>query len=322
MPNLPNPLLQMIELMLSVRRRAARLLPYLRLSLRVRTALAAEHLFLKHQLALYQARHAHSHRHQNVHRLLLVWLSYWFNWQPALTIVQPETFKRWRRQGWRLVWKMSVKRGRPPIPPELQALIRQMARENLTWGQRRITNELRLKLGLRVSPRTIRKYMPSGYGRSPGPRVQGQRWRTFMRNHAEGLIRGDRSTVLSQRWHAFSTRVIEIVRRWQGRFAAGERWRVTPNEAPMMFVRHPTGSLCLEDLAYLVDVPRVAERSPPSMGPSRIRSRMSAGTPVDRADVRPTKWAVSQGRLARAHACGAKLWRKGRNQAILWRRAA
>jgi hypothetical protein len=220
------------------------------------------------------------------------------------------------------VWKMPSKRGRPPILPELQALIRQMARENLTWGQRRIANELRLKLGLRVSPRTIRKYMPSGYGRGPGPRVQDQRWRTFMRNHAEGLIRGDLSTVLSRGWHVFSTRVIELVKRWQGRFAAREWRRATLSEAPSMFFRRPTRSLCLEDLAYLADVPLVAERSPPAMGPSRVRSRMSAGTPMGRADVRPTKWAVSQGRLARAHTCGAKLWWKGRNQAILWRQAA
>jgi Homeodomain-like domain len=188
MPNLPNPLLQMTEVTQSVRRRAAQLMPSLRLSLHFRTALAAEHLFLKHPLALYRERHANSHRHQNVHRLLLVWLSYWFNWQPALTIVQPETFKRWRRQGWRLLWKTPSKRGRPPIPSELRTLIRQMARENLTWGQKRIANELRLKLGLQVSPRTVRKYMPSGCDRGPGQRVQGQRWRTFMRNYAEGLI--------------------------------------------------------------------------------------------------------------------------------------
>jgi putative transposase len=34
-----------------------------------------------------------------------------------------------------------------------------MARENASWGEERIANELLLKLGLRVSPRTVRKYM-------------------------------------------------------------------------------------------------------------------------------------------------------------------
>jgi hypothetical protein len=33
-----------------------------------------------------------------------------------------------------------------------------MATENPLWGEERIANELLLKLGLRVSPRTVRKY--------------------------------------------------------------------------------------------------------------------------------------------------------------------
>jgi putative transposase len=35
-----------------------------------------------------------------------------------------------------------------------------MARENPLSGQERIVNELLIKLGLQVSPRTVRKYMP------------------------------------------------------------------------------------------------------------------------------------------------------------------
>ena len=58
------------------------------------------------------------------------------------------------------VLAVEVRPGRPPIPADLQALIRRMALENPTWGQERIANELLLKLGLRVSPRTVRKYMP------------------------------------------------------------------------------------------------------------------------------------------------------------------
>jgi putative transposase len=42
----------------------------------------------------------------------------------------------------------------------MQALIRQMARENPLWGEERIANELVLKLGIRVSPRTVSKYLP------------------------------------------------------------------------------------------------------------------------------------------------------------------
>src|SRR6266436_5328250 len=49
----------------------------------------------------------------------------------------------------------------PPIalelPWELRQLIRRMANENPTWGQERIASELLLKVGLRASPRTVRR---------------------------------------------------------------------------------------------------------------------------------------------------------------------
>jgi hypothetical protein len=63
-----------------------------------------------------------------------------------------------------------------------------MAEENPVWGQKRIANELLLKLSLRVSPRTVAKYMPRpSAGRPRG----GQRWSTFLRNHARGVIACD-----------------------------------------------------------------------------------------------------------------------------------
>ena len=56
------------------------------------------------------------------------------------------------------------------------------------WGQERIANELLLKLGFRLSPRTVRKYMPK---RPPGQPRGGQRWATFLLNHAERIIACD-----------------------------------------------------------------------------------------------------------------------------------
>jgi putative transposase len=56
------------------------------------------------------------------------------------------------------------------------------------WGQERIANELLLKLGLRVSPRTVAKYMPRP---APGGPRGGQRWSTFLRNHARGVVACD-----------------------------------------------------------------------------------------------------------------------------------
>jgi putative transposase len=148
---------------------------FLLLCLRPSPALAAENLFLRKQLALYQERHTTPRRATNATRLALIWLGRWCDWRQVLAIVPPATFLRWHRQGFQLFWRWQSRPGRPQIPAELQALIRQMARENPTWGQERIANELLLKLGLRVSPRTIRKYMPGHCVGDPGTRRQSQR---------------------------------------------------------------------------------------------------------------------------------------------------
>jgi transposase InsO family protein len=72
-----------------------------------------------------------------------------------------------------------------------------MAHDNPTWGQERIANELLLKLGLQVSPRTIRKYMPKHLNHGRGQRVPSQRWRTFVRNHAQAIIACDFCVVVT-----------------------------------------------------------------------------------------------------------------------------
>jgi putative transposase len=164
---------------------------FLRLCLHSPAALAAENLFLRKQLALYQERQVTPRRATDATRLALLWLGRWFDWHQALAVVQPATLLRWHRQGFRLFWRWKSQPGRPPIPPELQALIRQMARDNPTWGQERIANELLLKLGLRVSPRTVRIDMPKRLDRGPGTRATSQRWSTFVRNHAQAIVACD-----------------------------------------------------------------------------------------------------------------------------------
>ena len=64
-----------------------------------------------------------------------------------------------------------------------------MAADNTTWGEERIANELKLKLGIEVSPRTVGKYLRSGSPvRTPDPK---QRWLTFVRNHAQVMVACD-----------------------------------------------------------------------------------------------------------------------------------
>ena len=60
-----------------------------------------------------------------------------------------------------------------------------MATANRTWGEERIAAELLVKRGIRVSPRTVRRDMPSRP--TPGPTSGSQAWSTFVRNHARSM---------------------------------------------------------------------------------------------------------------------------------------
>jgi putative transposase len=102
-------------------------------------------------------------------------------WKQTLFIVQPETLLRWHREAFRLFWRRKSKAHshKPKVAAETIALIREMATENRLWGAERIRGEL-LKLGIHVCKRTIQKYRRQV--RTPQPK--GQKWATFLRNHA------------------------------------------------------------------------------------------------------------------------------------------
>src|SRR6266404_2457479 len=137
----------------------------LRLAVRSNRSIKAENLFLRRQLALFIERGAKPRRIDLVTRIGLTLLSRCFNWRDALVVVRPETLIGWHRAGWRLFWRLKSRPGRPPIP--------RMANENPSWGEERIANELLLKIGVRVSPRTVNKYLP----RRPRDRPRGDlRW--------------------------------------------------------------------------------------------------------------------------------------------------
>ena len=134
------------------------LVELLSLAAESKSALMAENLFLRKQLALYQERRVKPRRPDPATRVVLVLLSRLLDLRALLTVVQPDTLIRWHRQGWRLLWRRKSRPGRPPIPRDLQRLIVSMARANPTWGEERIASELLVKLGLAVSPRTVGRY--------------------------------------------------------------------------------------------------------------------------------------------------------------------
>src|SRR6202023_1843856 len=158
------------------------------LTARSRRSIAAENPVLRRQLALFKERGVKPRRIDAATRLSLAWLSRLCDWRSCVIVVRPKTIVRWHRAGWRLFWRCRSRPGRPPIPLELRQLIRRMATENPLWGEERIANELLVKLGIRVSPRTVRKYMPM---RPSGQPRGDQRWSAFLKNHAKAILACD-----------------------------------------------------------------------------------------------------------------------------------
>jgi putative transposase len=118
-------------------------------------------------------------------RTLLVLLARLIStWKQTLFIVQPDTLLRWHRELFRLVWKHKSQAAshQSRVSEETIALIREMAAKNRLWGAERIRGEL-MKLDIHVCKRTIQKYMR--HIRTLQPR--GQKWRTFLRNHAADI---------------------------------------------------------------------------------------------------------------------------------------
>ena len=159
--------------------------------LRTRRALVLENLALRHQLAGLQ-RTAPRPRLRRFDRLVWVLLyRLWSGWADALAFVKPETVIRWHRIGFKLFWNWKSRRkglGRPPVSPEVRALIRRMSGANPLWGAPRIHGELQ-KLGVAIAQATVSKYMVR-HRRPPS-----QTWRTFLDNHLRSLVAVDFFTV-------------------------------------------------------------------------------------------------------------------------------
>src|SRR6516225_10623517 len=177
-------LLRLVSILLDLAHDA---LQFLLLGTRSSAALKAENIFLRKQLALYLERQAKPRRATGATRLCMVLLSRLFAWQNALINVKP----RHSSAGIGRVFSCSGDRNRGLAAGHdcAKRFRNRMARENPTWGEERIAAELLLKLNIRFSPRTVRRYMPLDTG--PRKRVPSQRWMTFVRNHAQAIVACD-----------------------------------------------------------------------------------------------------------------------------------
>jgi putative transposase len=104
--------------------------------------------------------------------------------------VTPQTLLRWHRELTRRRWTQSNQpSGRPSVERRVRELVLRLTRENPRWGYPRIASEL-LKLGVRVSPSTVRRLLLSA-GLKPAPRRTGPSWREFLRQQAASTLACD-----------------------------------------------------------------------------------------------------------------------------------
>src|SRR2546425_3140247 len=166
--------------------------------------LALENLALHQQLAAYK-RTVPRPKLRTTDRLFWVALTkVWAGWRQPLVIVTPDTVLRWQRRRFREHWtKLSGRptRARPPINPEITALVTRMAAANPFWGAPRIHGEL-LKIGIRVAERTVSRLVPTR--RTP----PSQTWRTFLTNHVRDLVSLDFFTVPTARLRALFVLIV------------------------------------------------------------------------------------------------------------------
>ncbi len=155
--------------------------------IRSRIALEAEIWVLRQQINILRRTAPTKHAFSAIDRLIFVRL---YRLSPkvrdALAIVKPETVVRWHRAGFRSYWrwKSRPRGGRLTVPLEIREPIREMSIANLLWGAPRIDGEL-LKLGIEIGQTSVTKYMTKRRG--PPSQV----WKTFLRNHADGIVAMD-----------------------------------------------------------------------------------------------------------------------------------
>ena len=105
--------------------------------------------------------------------------------------VQPTTLLRWHRDLVRRRWTYPHQQGRPAVAAEIRTLVLRLARENPTWGYRRIHGELcRLGYMDRIGASTVWAILHRA-GVAPAPVRSAVSWRQFLRAQAEGVLAVD-----------------------------------------------------------------------------------------------------------------------------------
>jgi putative transposase len=167
-----------------------RVFGWLALLARSDSAKDAEILILRHQVAVLR-RQVKAPRLSWADRAILAALARLLpgsQLRRLRLIVSPRTVLRWHAHLVRLHWTFPHRApGRPRTGRSVQVL--EMARDNPSWGYRRIHGEL-LGVGYKVAPSTVWRILRDA-GISPAPTRSGQTWRAFLEAQASTILAVD-----------------------------------------------------------------------------------------------------------------------------------
>ena len=223
-----------------------------------------EILLLRQQLRTLQRKQSHPPRISRWEKVTLVVLAGKLTTLTStartrlgqvLLLFKPDTLLKWHRELMRRKWtfKQTARRGRPPLNPELEALILRLARENPTWGYGKLEGELG-KLSYDVGRTTIkavlkRQHVPP----APERARQGSSWRTFLTHYKDEMLACDFFTVetawlqtlyvlffieLGSRRVHFAGCTSSPTGAWVTQQARHMCWKIQDGEVPIRFLIH------------------------------------------------------------------------------------
>jgi len=180
-----------------------RLLQLLRLSRRGQQDLVVEVVMLRHEVAVLRHQVARPALRPS-DRAVLAGLSRLLPMgRRGRFFVRPGTLLRWHRDPVQRHWTHPHRQpGRPGLPTGTVSVVLRLARENPTWGYRRVHGEL-ATMGVKLAPSSVWAILRH-HGIEPVPRRSCPTWAEFLQAQAEAMLACDFvtvDTVLLQRLH-------------------------------------------------------------------------------------------------------------------------